>query len=325
MAEPSICVVGTMHMDFIVYTDRLPKPGETVIGRGFEMQPGGKGANQAVAAARLGARSSLVSRVGDDYVGRLLLENAARNGVDTSHVRVDPESHSGVALIIVGERGENVIAVAPGVDLRISPGDVEAALPAIRSADAVLAQLEIPVETALRAMRLAKQWGRLAILNPAPAKPLPEDAFSCIDVITPNVRELEALTGASVESVEDAVEAAHLLLERGVGAVVVTMGKRGALVVDGSGSRLVPTFDVPVVDTVGAGDAFNGALAVALSLGASIDEAATFGNLVASLKVTKRGAQAGLPRLEEVEKFAEERGARFSFLNRLRRAYPSAP
>jgi ribokinase len=307
-----------MHMDFIVYVDRLPRPGETVIGRGFEMQPGGKGANQAVAAARLGARSFLVSRVGGDYVGKLLLENAARNGVDVSHVREDPESHSGVALIMVDARGKNVIAVAPGVDERVSPADVESALPAIRSSSAVVAQLEIPVETALRAMKLAKDWGKLAILNPAPAKPLPPEAYSCIDVITPNARELEALAGVRVESVEDAERAAGVLLERGVRTVIVTLGKRGALIVGGEGSKLVPTYDVPVLDTVGAGDAFNGALAVALALGAPVEEAVAFANLVASLKVAKRGAQAGLPRLKEVERFASERGLRFGVLEELR-------
>lgn len=305
-------------MDFIAYVDRLPKPGETVIGRGFEMQPGGKGANQAVAAARLGARSFLVSRVGSDYVGELLLENAARNGVDVSYVVKDPESHSGVALIMVDARGENVIAVAPGVDERVSPADVERAVPAVQSSHAVIAQLEIPVETALRAMKLAKDWGKLAVLNPAPAKPLPREAYSCIDILTPNVRELEALAGVKVESLEDAEKGARVLLERGVGTVIVTLGKRGALIVEGEGSKLVPTYDVPVVDTVGAGDAFNGALAVALAAGAPVEEAVAFANLVASLKVTKKGAQAGLPRLEEVESFTREHGLSFSFLDALR-------
>ena len=314
MAKPRVCVVGTMHMDFIVYVERLPKPGETVIGRSFEMQPGGKGANQAVAASRLGATSYLVSRVGNDYVGKLLLENAVARGVDVTCVKIDSEAHSGVALIMVDEWGENVIAVAPGVDLRISPADVDGALPAIQSSHAVIAQLEVPVETALRAMKLAKDWGRLTILNPAPAKPLPPEAFACIDVLTPNLRELEALTKVEVKSLEDAESAARKLLDKGVGAVVVTMGKRGALIVDASGTKLIPTFDVPVVDTVGAGDAFNGALAVAPALGASLEEAVMFGNLAASLKVTKRGAQAGLPGLDEVERFASARGVKLGFL-----------
>lgn len=305
-------------MDFIVYVNQLPKTGETVIGRSFEMQPGGKGANQAVAAARLGASSFLVSRVGDDYVGKLLLQNAAENKVDTSNVKVDSESHSGVALIIVDSRGENVIAVAPGVDERISPADVEAALPAIKASQVVVAQLEVPSETALRAMKLAKDWRRLAVLNPAPAKRLPQEAFKCVDVLTPNVRELEALTGRKVESLDDTVKGAVELLEKGVGVVIVTLGRRGALIVDDKGSRLEPAFEVPVVDTVGAGDAFNGALAVSLAAGSEIDEAVRFANLVAALKVRKKGAQAGLPYLKEVQEFARGKGLELRVFEQLK-------
>ena len=323
MGRPSVCVIGTMHMDFIVYVRRLPRPGETVIGSGFEMQPGGKGANQAVAAARLGARSNLISRVGGDYVGQLLLDNAARNRVETAYVKVDRETHSGVALIIVDAHGENVIAVAPGVDERISPSDVEDALPAIRESDVVVAQLEVPVETALRTMKLAKKCGKLAILNPAPAKPLPPEIYDYVDVITPNVRELEALTGEKVESLEGAERGALLLLDRGVDTVIVTLGKRGALVVGRGGSKVVPTFEVPVVDTVGAGDAFNGALAFALAGGASIEEAVVFANAVASLKVTRKGAQAGLPTADEVARFIEERGVDLRKLMGLLRSTPS--
>jgi len=304
-------------MDFIVYVDRLPRAGETVIGRGFEMLPGGKGANQAVAVARLGGRSLLVSRVGDDYVGRLLLENARRNGVSVEHVKVDPEAHSGVALIIVGERGENVIAVAPGVDARISPQDVEEARPALRVADVVVAQLEVPLETALKAMEVGKSEGKLTVLNPAPARPLPPGAYRLVDVLTPNVRELEALTGVEVGGVEDAERAASKLLDEGVGSVVVTLGRRGALIVSREGARLMETYEVPVVDTVGAGDAFNGALALALAVGAELEEAVDFANMVASLKVTKRGAQTGLPTIGEVARFAAERGKRLGVIEEL--------
>lgn len=310
-------------MDFIVYVRSLPKPGETVIGSGFEMQPGGKGANQAVTAARLGARSNLVSRVGGDYVGKLLLDNAAKNRVETSYVKVDSESHSGVAMIIVDSQGENVIAVAPGVDECISPSDVEDALPAIRETDVVVAQLEVPVETALRAMKLAKECGKLTILNPAPVKPLPPEVYDYVDIITPNVRELEALTGGKIESLEDAELGALLLLDRGVNAVIVTLGKRGALVASKSGSKVVPAFDVTVVDTVGAGDAFNGALAFALAGGASIEEATNFANVVASLKVTRKGAQAGLPTANDVVRFIEDKGVNLKTLVRLLRSAPS--
>jgi len=316
--KPTIVVVGTMHMDFTVYVDHLPRPGETVLGRGFEMSPGGKGANQAVAISRLGGISYLVSRVGKDYVGDLLLDNARRNGVRIDFVKRDPEAHSGVALIFVDESGENMIAVAPGVDSRISPADVRKAETALAEASAVLAQLEIPVETAVEAVRVAKSKGKITILNPAPAKPLPEEVYSLIDILTPNVRELEALAGVAVEADEDVVSAANLLRERGVKAVVVTLGKRGAMIVDERGHRVVSTYEVPVVDTVGAGDAFNGALALALSLGASIDEAVSFANMVAAIKVTRRGAQAGLPRTVDVLRFAEERGITSGVLESLK-------
>lgn len=319
MEKPSIVVVGTMHMDFIVYVDELPKPGETVLGRDFEMLPGGKGANQAVAVARLGGVSYLISRVGRDYVGSLLLDNAKRNGVRVDFVKVDPESHSGVALIFVDKSGENMIAVAPGVDSRVSPEDVRDAESAIEEADVVLAQLEIPAETSLEAMRVGKRKGCFTILNPAPAKPLPSEIYSLVDAITPNVRELEALTGVEIEGDEDIVKAANVLRTKGVRTVVVTLGKRGAMVIDSEGCRVIPTYEVPVVDTVGAGDAFNGALALAISLGAPIDEAVTFANMVASIKVTRRGAQAGLPRIKDVLRFAEERSVELSVLRSLKK------
>jgi len=315
--KPLIVVVGTMHMDFTVYVDNLPKPGETVLGWNFEMSPGGKGANQAVAISRLGADSYLISRVGDDYVGKLLLENAIRNGVKVNYVKRDAEAHSGVALIIVDAKGENVIAVAPGVDSRISPRDVEDAENVIASSDAVIAQLEIPVETAVKALELAKAEGKLAVLNPAPAKPLPQHVYKDLDLITPNIRELEALSRVEIRGDEDVIKAARVLLERGVKTVVVTLGKMGALIVDEKGSRNIATYDVPVVDTVGAGDAFNGALTLALTLGAPIEEAVDFANMVASLKVTKKGAQAGLPRAGEVLSFARERGVKLGILKSL--------
>jgi len=318
--KPVITVVGTMHMDFTVYVDRLPKPSETVLGHDFEMLPGGKGANQAVAISRLGGRCYMVSRVGDDYIGRLLLQNAVENGVDTTYVKRDPEVSSGVALIFVDSKGENMIAVALGVDERISPRDVEEAAPAISGSKVVVAQLEIPVETALKAVKMGRERGKITLLNPAPAKPLPADSYRYIDYLTPNMRELESLSGVQVRSPEDAEKAAERLRELGVGSVIVTMGAQGALIVDAEGGRRIPSFKVNVVDTVGAGDAFNGALALALALNAPVDEAVRFANAVAALKVTKKGAQQGLPRLPELESFLSERGERLAIVERLRRA-----
>lgn len=295
-------------MDFIAYLDKFPEPGETVLGKGFATLHGGKGANQAVAASRLGAVCYLISKVGDDFVGESIIENAAKNGVVVDNIKRDARSHSGVALIYVSAIGENMIAVAPGVDSLISEEDVFSARDAIASSDMVVAQLEIPVNTAEFSMRFAKGAGRKTLLNPAPASELSEGVFRYIDFITPNKVELAKLSRMKVEDDASILEAAGSLLEKGVGCVLVTLGKRGSMLVTRSRQELIPAYDVKVVDTVGAGDAFNGALAVALSAGCDILDASKFANLVASIKVTRRGAQEGLPSLKEVADFIRSRG-----------------
>jgi len=304
----SVAVVGTSHMDFIAYVDDFPEPGETVLGKGFATLHGGKGANQAVAASRLGAICYLISKVGDDFVGESIIENAVKNGVVVDYLKKDARSHSGVALIYVSASGENMIAVAPGVDSLVSEDDVVSARDAIASSDVVVAQLEIPVKTAEFSMRFAKGVGRKTLLNPAPASELSEGVLRYVDFITPNRAELAKLSGMKVEDDASISEAAGLLLERGVGCVLVTLGKRGSMVVTRSIQELVPAYEVKAVDTVGAGDAFNGALAVALSAGCDVLEAARFANLVAALKVTRRGAQSGLPTFREVADFVSSRG-----------------
>lgn len=303
-----VTVIGTSHMDFIAYLDRFPEPGETVIGKGFVSAPGGKGANQAIAACRLGADCHLISKVGADFVGESLLGNARGNGVRIDHVTRDPRSHSGVALIYVSAKGENMIAVAPGVDLLISEDDVKAAEGAIASSNAVLAQLEIPTKTATFAIEYAKCMGKTTILNPAPASGLDDSVLRHIDYMTPNRGELAKLTGMRVDDDRSITDAARDLVDMGLRAMVVTLGRRGAMVVTPSGNELVPSYNVNAVDTVGAGDAFNGALAVAISMGCEVGAAVRFANLVAALKITRRGAQAGLPTLKEVVDFARSRG-----------------
>jgi len=312
--KPVAVVVGTMHMDFVIYVDQLPKPGETVLGHKFETFPGGKGANQAVALARLGAEAFMVSRVGEDFVGKELLENAKRNNVKTDYVVVDPEEKSGVAFIIVDKEGENVIAVAPGVDNRICIKDLDKAEPAFSKASVVLTQLEIPVETALEAMKRGKEKGALTILNVAPVKKLPLDQLKYVDILVLNARELEALVKMATGETLNYIEASRRILEQGVSTVIVTRGKEGAEIITKEYSKLIPTFKVKVVDTVGAGDAFCGALAYALSMKAELEDAIRFANMVAALKVTKKGAQTGLPYLSEVRKFAEEQGVAFKFI-----------
>ncbi|MGQ9515137.1 MAG: ribokinase [Thermoproteota archaeon] len=305
--EASITIIGTSHMDFIAYVERFPEPGETIIGSGFVTAPGGKGANQAVAASRIGATCYLVSKVGDDFVGESLLENARKNDVKIDYLRKDPRSNSGVALIFVNARGENMISVIPGVDRLISREDVRYAERGISSSSVILAQLEIPLMTAQFAMRFAKRMGKKTILNPAPASELKEEDLHHIDFLTPNKGELAKLTGKRVDDDRSTLEAAMVLIEKGLRNVIVTLGKRGAMLITETEHELIPSFDVDVVDTVGAGDAFNGALAVAISLDCEIREAVRFANLVAALKVTRKGAQAGLPTLKEVMNFAQSR------------------
>lgn len=301
-----ILVVGSTHMDFVVTVPRLPQVGETVLGENFVMKPGGKGANQAVAASRLGAEVFLVSRVGADDVGKRLLENLERNRVSTRFVSVDEESHSGVAFILVDSEGRNMIAVAPGVDRRVSPGDVDKALKELDKVDVLLLQLEIPLETVFHAAKACNERGVKVILNPAPYTRLPEQIFQHVYAVTPNEIEAEQMTGVDIRDLNDCCEAGLRLLEKGVSSVIITLGAKGAYVVSREFEGLVEGFKVPVVDTTGAGDAFNGALAVGLAEGMELKEAVRLANAAAALKVTRLGAQEGLPLREEVEKFIKK-------------------
>lgn len=293
-------------MDFVITVPRLPQVGETVLGESFVMKPGGKGANQAVAASRLSAEVFLVSRVGADDVGKRLLENLERNRISTRFVSVDEESHSGVAFILVDSEGRNMIAVAPGVDRRVSPGDVDKALKELDKVDVLLLQLEIPLETVFHAAKACNERGVKVILNPAPYARLPEQIFQHIYAVTPNEIEAEQMTGVDIRDINDCREAGLRLLEKGVSSVIITLGAKGAYVVSREFEGLVEGFKVPVVDTTGAGDAFNGALAVGLAEGMELKEAVRLANAAAALKVTRLGAQEGLPLREEVEKFIKK-------------------
>jgi len=306
--EAVLTIIGTSHMDFIVYVNRFPKVGETVLGTSFITAPGGKGANQAVAASRLGATCYFISKVGNDFIGESLIENAKRNGIKADYIKKDSRSHSGIALIYVNAKGEDMIVVAPGVDMLISEEDVKEAEIALASSKVVLTQLEIPIKTAEFAINFAKEMGKKTILNPAPASCLNEKVYPNIDFLTPNKGELEKLSGMKINDDSSIIKAARSLISKGVGCVIVTLGKRGAMIVTSDDYELIPSYDVKVVDTVGAGDAFNGAFAVAISLDMNIREAVKFANIVASLKVTKKGAQTGLPSIEEVIAFAKSHG-----------------
>jgi ribokinase len=295
-----VVVVGSANTDFMIRGSKLPSPGETVEGEDYHEGTGGKGANQAVAAARLGARTAFVARVGRDRRGEELLARLTTEGVDLRHVAHDSEAPTGAALIIVDRRGEKVIVVAPGANGRMSGADVDAAAGMIQSARVVLCQLEIPLETVFTACRLARAAGARVVLDPAPARPLPDELLRLLDVIRPNSSEAETLTGIKVHDRASAHQAAKKLLSRGVGAAAVQAGEEGNLLVWSGGECWMPKIPVHSIDATGAGDAFAAALAVMLAEGRPLNEAGPFANAAAALATTVIGAQAGLPRRDAV-------------------------
>lgn len=296
-----IIVIGSSNTDMVIKSDRLPGPGETILGGTFLMNPGGKGANQAVAAARLDAEVVFIARVGADIFGIQAIRGFERAGIDTDFVVVDPDEPSGVALIMVNASGENCISVASGSNMKLTPSDVDKAIGQIDAAAVLLMQLESPLRTVEHAAMLGRQRNKVVILNPAPAQPLPDSLLANLDIITPNESEAELLTGIKVDSPESAHAAAEALRSRGVGTVIITMGAQGACVLSGSFSGLVPTHKVKAVDTTAAGDTFNGALAVGLVNGMPVQEAVAFANKAAAVSVTRFGAQASCPTQKDLQ------------------------
>jgi ribokinase len=303
MSAGRVVVIGSSNTDMVVKAARIPQPGETVLGGEFMMVPGGKGANQAVAAARLGAEVTLVARLGDDLFGEASLRNFRDAGIRTEVVVRDGGTASGVALILVDAGGENAIAVAPGANARLAPADVDRAEDAIRAADVVVLQLEVPMATVLHALRLAKRHGRRVILNPAPAAPMPDEAFGLVDILTPNETEAEMLLGGGAAGLGGIAPTAEALRAKGVDTVIVTLGREGAFVVHAGGSFHVAGRHVEAVDTTAAGDAFTGALACALAGGRELNEALEFATAAAALSVTRMGAQSSLPERAALEAF----------------------
>ena len=299
-----IVVVGSANVDLVVQAPHIPRPGETVLGRDFVMALGGKGANQAVGVARLGAEVVFLARVGKDSFGDQCLDGYAREGINTSYISLDPEEATGVALIVVANDGENSIAVASGANMRLTPELIADASEAFEGADGVLLQLEIPIETVVEAARIGRKHGIPVVLNPAPAQPLQSELLSLIDVLTPNRIELAQLLGVSeneVMAMDDERLAKHAL-GLGVPSVVITLGKEGALAAGSWGWTRVPSFAVETVDTTAAGDAFNAGLAVALGRGGSnLPEATRYACACGALATTKFGAQPSLPDEEAVQ------------------------
>lgn len=298
---PRVCVVGSSNIDLTFRTVRLPRPGETLAGRDFQLGFGGKGANQAVMAARLGATVAMVARVGGDVFGEQSLQNYLKHGIDVTHVRRDAERPTGVASIVVEDTGQNCILLVPGANAALSPDDVRAAASVIESGGALLCQLEVPMETTHEALRIARRAGVRTILNPAPAAQIDDELLRLTDLCIPNEMEAEQLTGLPVTTPVEAETAARALLMRGAGTVLVTLGEGGVLLLEREHREHVPAVPVRAVDASGAGDAFIGSLAVFLVEGLPLREAARRANLAAALSVTRPGTQASFPTRAEVE------------------------
>lgn len=298
-----IVVVGSSNTDMIIKMARIPAPGETIIGGDFSTAPGGKGANQAVAAARAGGDVTFIARIGDDMFGRQAKEGFIADGINIDHVICDEKAPSGVALIFVGEDGENSIGVASGANAQLSPSDILAAKDVIASADVLVMQLEIPLETVKAAASIAAENAVKVILDPAPAQPLNDEILRHVSILTPNESEAQLLTGIKVQTEEDAKAAAEALINKGIESVLVTMGAKGVFANTKDFTEVIPGFKVQAVDSTAAGDVFNGVLAVAIAQEKPLKEAIAFANAAAALSVTKLGAQPSAPTREQIDKF----------------------
>lgn len=302
-----VVVVGSYNTDMTIKTSRIPQPGETILGGSFAMHAGGKGANQAVAAARAGAEVWFIARVGDDELGRGALNVLQAEGVHCDFVVRDANAPTGTAFIMVDEHGENCIVVASGANMNLQPSDVEAASAALASAEVLLLQLESPMETVTAAARFAHAHGCKIVLNPAPARALSAEVLRGLAVITPNALEVEMLTGIAIRGDEDLSQAAQALLAHGVGTVLITLGARGVFAATAHENFFIPAFKVKAEDSTAAGDVFSGALCAFLQTKFSLREAITRAAAAAALSVTKAGALNSAPRWEEIQKFLLEK------------------
>ncbi|MEK3771450.1 ribokinase [Paenibacillus sp. FSL R5-0887] len=307
MSKLDIVVIGSLNMDMVVRTNRSPDAGETLIGQAFALSPGGKGANQAVAAARLGAEVSMIGRVGKDTFGSEMLEIIRNEGIHIEHISVSEHEATGVASIVIEEDGENRIIVVPGANIELTVEDIQALEAVISQAKIIVLQLEMDLAMSEQAIAIAHRKGIPVILNPAPARVLKDEMLAQVSYLTPNETEAGILSGMTVDSAETAEQAARILLQKGVQNVIVTLGSKGALIVNAEGAKAVPGFPVKAVDTVAAGDSFNGALAQQLVLGKTLEEAVSFANAVGALAVGKEGAIPSLPQLSKVEQFLKRK------------------
>jgi len=301
-----IAVIGSLNMDLVVRAPRIPEPGETILGADdLQMIPGGKGANQAYASARLGAEVAMIGRVGNDAFGEQLVNSLKKTGVDTQQITRDSEASTGIALIVVEEGGQNSIVVSSGANGRVTSDDVSRAEAVIRSADLILLQLEIPLPAVIMAAQCAKNNGVKVILNPAPAQQLPAELLSLTDILIPNETEAAMLSGCDVDTDDGIRQAASILRQSGVKTLIMTRGSRGASLITENGIEHLPAFPVEPVDTTAAGDAFVGSFAAALAEGRPLTEAVRYGNAVGALASTKPGAQPSMPGRDDLDKMLQ--------------------
>lgn len=298
----NICVIGSLNMDLVVNVDAMPKPGQTIIGSNFKEVPGGKGANQAVAMARLNGNVSMIGKVGEDGFGQTLINSLKNDKVDTTYIQTTKGS-TGVALITVDKNAQNSIVVSPGANFEVKEEDIDNNIKAIENSDIVVLQLETPLNTIKYALNKAKELNKYTILNPAPAVKLDDEIIKNVDLLTPNETELEIISGVSIETEEDIQKAAQIMIEKGVKELIVTLGSKGSLYINKEKSMFKKAYKVEAVDTTAAGDSYTGALAVALSQDKGIADAMDFASKVGALSVLKEGAQSSLPTLEDVINF----------------------
>ena len=301
MSSERIVVIGSCNTDMVINTKRLPQPGETIIGGNFFMNAGGKGANQAVAAARLGGQVSFMAKVGNDHFGTRSIEQYRNEGIDVEHILVDGDHPSGVALIMVDAKGENCIAVASGANALLRPDDIDKAVEIIDRGDILLMQLETPLDTVEHAARIAHERGKRVILNPAPAQHLPDSLLKNLYMIIANETETEHISGIKITDMESICRAADIISGRGVENVVITLGSKGAFIKENGSYHKVPAIKVKAVDATAAGDTFCGAICVALAEHKNIIDAVEFANRCASVTVTRMGAQSSLPYRGEID------------------------
>lgn len=298
----NICVIGSLNMDLVVNVDIMPKPGQTIIGSNFKEVPGGKGANQAVAMARLNGNVSMIGKVGEDGFGQTLINSLKNDKVDTTYIQT-AKGATGVALITVDKNAQNSIVVSPGANFEVKEDDIDNNIEAIKNSDIVVLQLETPLNTIKYALNKAKELNKYTILNPAPAVKLDDEIIKNVDLLTPNETELEIISGVSIETEEDIQKAAQIMIEKGVKELIVTLGSKGSLYINKEKSMFKKAYKVEAVDTTAAGDSYTGALAVALSQDKNIEDAMDFASKVGALSVLKEGAQSSLPTLEDVKNF----------------------